>query len=493
MSPEEKQTITRVSLFRNWISLCGIIVAFGSLFAFLLIFAIDVLTPGSNPYMGILAYLVAPVFLIIGGVLIVAGWLFRKHRIAKATLHGELPPRDIELSRRRNRKDLYLFSAGASIFLLLTAIGSYQTYHFTESVVFCGQACHEVMKPEFITYSHSPHARVSCSECHIGSGANWYVKAKISGTYQVYATAFDKYPRPIETPISNLRPAQETCEQCHWPRMYVGNLDRTYNHFLADEENTPFSVRLSLKVGGGDATQGPIGGIHWHMNVANKIEYYATDDKHQNIPWVRMTDPQEVVTVYRTADFEGDPEESAIRRMDCMDCHNRPAHIFKTPNDSVDLALSIGSLDRTLPAIKKTAVEVLTGDYATEEEAMQQIATKLDLRYFEDPRVKATIEVVQQIYRNNFFPEMKANWQAYPDNIGHKNWQGCFRCHDEEHNAADGKHTVRAGDCNACHTILAQGSGEQLDQLAPKGLEFEHPDGDFLGLTCSDCHNGTLQ
>ena len=170
------------------------------------------------------------------------------------------------------------------LFLLISALGSYQTYHFTESVNFCGQACHGVMKPEYVTYLHWPHARVSCAECHIGKGAGWYVRSKLSGTYQVYATMANKYPRPIPTPVKNLRPAQETCEECHWPQKFVGNLERTYNYFLSDETNTPFTVRMLMHVGGGDPTHGPVGGIHWHMNVGNKVEYLATDEARQKIP-----------------------------------------------------------------------------------------------------------------------------------------------------------------------------------------------------------------
>ena len=160
-------------------------------------------------------------------------------------------------------------------FLLISALGSYQTYEYTESVQFCGQACHTVMKPEMTAYLHGPHARVACAQCHIGPGATWYVRSKLSGTYQVYATLFNKYPRPIPTPVKNLRPAQETCNQCHWPKEFVGDLDRTYHYFLGDKTNTPYSVRLILKVGGGDPTHGPVGGIHWHMSIADKVEYIA--------------------------------------------------------------------------------------------------------------------------------------------------------------------------------------------------------------------------
>ena len=481
----------RPSLLRNWLSLGGLIVVAGSIFAFLLLVVLDALAPSSNPYVGILAYLFAPAFLTIGFGMVVAGAFYQRSRHKRLKPETTRPLLSIDLSQPGERRNLIILVAVTMTFLLLTAIGSYQTYHFTESVTFCGQACHTPMKPEFVTYEHSPHARVSCSECHIGQGATWYVKSKISGLYQVYATYFDKYPRPITTPISNLRPAQETCEQCHWPKKFVGNLDRVYTHYLADETNTPYTVRMLLKVGGGDPTQGAVSGIHWHMNVANKVEYIATDDKHQAIPWVRMTDPQGVVTEYKTSEFDGNVEKHTIRTMDCMDCHNRPSHIFETPNESVDLSLSLGRLDRSIPFIKQETVDFLTRPYETEEEALQGIATALYDRYPGIPQLKATIAEVQRIYSQNFFPEMKADWRAYPDNIGHKDWLGCFRCHDGEHKSKDGKHMVKADDCNACHTILAQGSGDAITQLDLNGLEFVHPEEDWEGFMCNDCHTGS--
>ena len=252
----------------------------------------------SNPYIGILTYFIAPGFLFFGLFLTVVGALRERKKLGESV--GLLPKMVVDLSRPRDRKIMGFFIAGSVLFLLLSAIGSYHTYHFTESTQFCGQACHTVMKPELVTYQHGSHARVACVECHIGPGAEWFVKAKVSGTYQLYAVAFNKYPRPVPTPIKNLRPAQETCEQCHWPKKFVGNLDRTYNYFLGDETNTPFSVRLTMKVGGGDATHGPVGGIHWHMNVGNKVQYVATDPARQTIPWVRVVDDQGVVTEYRT-------------------------------------------------------------------------------------------------------------------------------------------------------------------------------------------------
>lgn len=477
------------SLLRNWLSLTGLVIVIGSLFSFFLLFLLDAMATFSNPYVGILTYIVTPGFTMMGLVLTIIGALRERRQLHGA--RGLMPMVVIDLTRPRDRRVLGFFIGGSLIFLLLSAMGSYHTYHFTESVQFCGQTCHTVMQPELVTYQHGPHARVSCTECHIGPGATWFVKAKISGTYQLYATAFDKYPRPIPTPIKNLRPAQETCEQCHWPKKFVGNLERTYNYFLGDETNTPFTLSLLMKVGGADPTHGPEGGIHWHMNVKNKVEYVATDVARQKIPWVRIVDPQGVVTEFRTKGFTNDPASFTIRAMDCMDCHNRPAHKYQTPNDAVNLAISLGHIDRTLPWIKTNAVYALTRDFKTETEALQGIATHLAERYPNEPRIRPVIDVVQQLYRDNFFPEMKASWKIYPDNIGHKNWPGCFRCHDGKHLTADGKRTIKASDCNTCHTILAQGNGPELLQLAPGGQTFKHPGGDY-DLTCYDCHTGGL-
>jgi hypothetical protein len=488
--PEPGKRPSQLLLFRNWLSLAGLVIAGSSFFGFLLLFVIDLLAPSANPYMGVLIYLVAPSILLVGCFLAVLGAVIQRRAIVKEAAGAPPPLLRIDLTQPRHRRGMAVFVGASALFLLVTALGSYNSYHFTESVQFCGQTCHTVMKPELTTYQHSPHARVSCTACHIGPGATWFVKSKLSGTYQVYAVLADKYPRPVPTPIKNLRPAQETCEQCHWPRAFVGNVDRTYAHFLADETNTPYSVRMLLKVGGADPSRGPVGGIHWHMNVANKIEYIATDKDRQEIPWVRMTDPQGVVTEYATPGFTNEPGKHVVRMMDCMDCHNRPAHRFGKPDASIDLAMALGRIDAKIPWIKKNAVALLTQTYATEQEALQTIATTLVREYPDDTRIRPVIEVVQQIYRDNFFPEMKASWKDYPDHIGHKEWPGCFRCHDGEHKSADGRQSIKANDCNACHVILAQGSGEELEALTPKGQPFAHPGGDYGELKCNECHTG---
>ena len=485
----------RPSLLKNWLSLSGLVIVIGSLFSVFLLFMLDVLAQASNPYIGILTYFVAPAFLIFGLLLTTIGALRERKKLGESV--GLLPKMVVDLSRPRDRKIMGVFIACSVLFLLISAIGSYHTYHFTESVTFCGQACHTVMKPELVTYQLGPHARVSCVECHIGRGATWFVKSKLSGTYQVYAVAFNKYPTPVPTPIKNLRPAQDTCETCHWPKKFVGNLDRTYSYFLSDETNTPFTVRMLMKVGGADPSHGPVGGIHWHMNVGNKVQYIAGDESRQKIPYVRSINAQGVVTEYRKKNFTNVVDEASVRTMDCMDCHNRPAHNYKTPNAAVNLAMSLERIDRTMPFIKSNAVYALTLNYTNETQALQKIATYLSQSYPAEkfpalqPSLKTAIATVQQIYQENFFPEMKASWKSYPNNIGHKDWLGCFRCHDGEHTTADGKNTVKANDCNSCHTILAQGSGTDLQQLTTAGQNFKHP-GDPVDGACNDCHTGGL-
>src|SRR6185369_12557642 len=196
---------------------------------------------------------------------------------------------------------------------------------------------------------------------------------------------------------------------------------------------------------------------------------------------------------FRTPRFTNAVNEAALRRMDCMDCHNRPAHRYESPNSAVNLAMALDKIDRSLPYIKTNALYALTRTYTNETQALQNIATILANRYPNEPRIKPVIDAVQQIYQANFFPEMKASWQTYPDNIGHKDWPGCFRCHDGIHKTADGKRAIKANDCNACHTILAQGSGAELEQLSALGQKFKHPQDELEeGYLCTDCHNGGL-
>jgi hypothetical protein len=492
------------SLIHNWISLAGIVLATSSFFAVACLIALDFFRGFKNPYVGILTYVVAPAFLIAGLLMISAGALWERHRRRKLE-PGVIPalPR-IDLNVPRQRHAFMAVVVVTVVFLLSTAVGSYRTYQFTESVTFCGKTCHTVMKPEYTAYQESPHARVACVQCHIGPGAGWFVKSKLSGAYQVYATLVNNYPRPIPTPIQNLRPARETCEQCHWPQRFFGEVERDFHHYLPDEQNSPWTIRLLVKIGGGDPSFGAVGGIHWHMAIANKIEYIASDPERQVIPWVRLTDRGGHVTVYQSTDNPLKPEQLAAavpRLMDCIDCHNRPTHIYHSPVDSVDLALYTGRIQRAIPHIKKQAVDALAKKYATTADADHGIAVALTGFYeSRDPAFAKTnaalitqaIAETKRIYAHNFFPGMNVTWRVYPDNVGHWDFPGCYRCHDGNHTSADGQ-TI-SHNCRACHILVAQGPEGKLETNL-EGLEFKHPvdiSDLWQQMKCSDCHTGAL-
>lgn len=483
----------RLPFARNWLSLAGLIVVLGSIFAFLLLLMFDLFAGQQNPYVGILTFVIAPGFFFLGSFLAGLGWYLQRKQELKAG-GSAIPTRlVIDLSQPRQRKRLGWFVVGGIGFLLVSAIGSYQTYEVTDSVVFCGQACHAPMEPQFVAYQHSPHARVACTDCHIGPGTGNFLKAKFNGVHQLYATAFDDFEKPIHL-SGKIDINQQTCEQCHWPDRFVGNKERTYKHVLADDANTPFSVRLVLKVGGLESGLGQGEGIHWHMNIANRIEYIATDKARQDIPWVRMTDAAGKVTEFRSPDFKDDLSAHTIQRMDCMDCHNRPAHQFAAPADSVDRAVSNGLISTNLPNIKLRAIEALTTTAATQAEGLESIAARVAGAYPDASKddVQQAVVELQRIYRQNFFPEMKVNWSAHPDNSGHKNWPGCFRCHDGKHKTADNLRTLAASDCNSCHTILAQGDPEQIKQLSAEGHAFLHVDAEYSDFSCHECHTGGI-
>jgi nitrate/TMAO reductase-like tetraheme cytochrome c subunit len=486
-------------LASNPISLLGIAATIVSLANILFLFLIDLLSEKPSPYVGILAYMVMPAFLIVGLLLIMIGaWRERHRQVVEATLPHY--PR-IDLNDRDQRSLVAFFATFLCVFVMLSALGSYRAYEYSDSVQFCGQTCHSVMNPEYTAYQLSPHARVACVECHVGAGATWYVKSKMSGARQVFATAFNTFPRPIPTPVHDLRPAQETCEECHWPRRFYGAQLKVFTHYSSDEKNSPRQVRMLLKTGGGDPSTGAPEGIHWHMNIANEITYIATDDKRQVIPYIHVKDLQGRVTEYMAKDSPLKPEQIeklARHRMDCVDCHNRPTHIYVPPDRAVDESLLAGHIDVTIPFIKQQAVTVLTASYNNTEAAMQGIATDLhkfysakypDVEKNRDADLRKAIEEVQRIYRSTTFPEMKLDWKTHPNNIGHFYFPGCFRCHDGQHVSADGK--VVPKDCSVCHSLLEQQEGATR-LISSQGVAFNHPVdiGDLTQVTCSDCHTG---
>ena len=497
----EEPEVRRRPLATNVISEIGVVIAIIALINIVFLVYVDVTAVRESPYIGILAYIGAPSFLVAGIILFIIGIFVerRRRRRVAPDVYSRYPV--VNLNDPHTRRVLELSSISGAIFLVITLLGSYQAYEFTDSDQFCGQLCHKVMNPEYTAYKQSPHARVGCVNCHVGAGATWYVKSKLSGSYQVYSALFNKYPRPIPTPVESLRPARQTCEQCHWPERFFGAQLKVFNHFSYDETNTPRETRMLIKTGGGSPTGGLTAGIHWHMNIANKIEYYASDGQRQKIDYIRLTDRAGHVTEYFAQDAKQKPEQlvkQPVRAMDCIDCHNRPTHIYVPPDRSVDRALLAGRIDRTLPFVKATTVDALSGDYTSTPQALNDIATKIRGFYstkypqvYASKRaaVDAVVKESQNIFSLTRFPEMKVDWRTHPDNVGHFYSQGCFRCHDNQHTSKDGKTITK--DCHACHDILGQKVGSDI-LIAIPNSSFTHPVdlGDLTLMNCADCHTG---
>ncbi|MBT4611675.1 MAG: cytochrome C [Gemmatimonadetes bacterium] len=495
----------------NWTSVVGVAVAVASFCIIVLLLLIDAFVDATTAYLGLLTFIVLPIFVCLGLVLIAVGMLIERRRLQRGA-HGHFRPElNIDLRNSRHRRAVAIFTGVTGVFLMATAVGSYNAYQETESVEFCGAICH-VMHPEFTAYQSSPHAHVSCAECHIGAGAGWYVQSKLSGAYQVYSVLAEKYPRPIPTPVHNLRPARETCEHCHWPDQFFGARMMVNQHFLGDEQNTPHPISLLLKVGGPASSRSGSAarphdsgdeGIHWHVSEANRIDYAATDDRRLDIAWVKLTDELGQTKEW-TLDGEPVDQEvldgSELRTMDCIDCHNRPSHNYRSPTKLVNQAIADGRIDRRLPFIKREAVTCLDDEYETTSEALSSIDEHLRTFYADEyPEVvedqasmlDASITSVQGIFQQSLFPEMKVTWRDYPDHVGHSESIGCFRCHGSDLTTAAGEQISK--DCSMCHSILAQGSGPGADSIAPSGLVFEHPVdiyGEELETNCTECHEG---
>jgi len=453
---------------RNPLGMAGAVMTTIAAILFLTLFALEQVGFHGGPYLGILAFLIIPGIFLLGLFLIPAGlWRERARRRRAAALGAEaaeeLPVWD--LNRDRIRRNFLVFLTLTAANLVIVAVATYKGVETMDSTPFCGAACHSVMQPEYTTYLRSPHARVKCVECHIGPGANWFVKSKLSGSWQVVSVALNLYPRPIPVPVHDLRPARETCEQCHWPQKFVGDRFRVNTHFEEDEANTEVKTVLVVKVGGHQA--GRSHGIHWHVDPDHTLRYRA-DEKRQTIYEVEMVVEGSVKRRWKgpAADRPEAAQVTEWRTMDCVDCHNRPTHIYRAPDQELDAALLDRRIDASLPYVRREGLKLLQGEYPSHESAREGIARSLSDFYRQSyPDVAATrAEAVSaagralgDIWCWNVFPSMNIEWGTYQNQIGHRDMStevGCFRCHDEEHKTADGG--AISQDCTTCHSVLAE-------------------------------------
>lgn len=455
-----------VYLSNNWLSQVGVVLVTTAGILWLFLLPSGLFGEVGNPYLGILAFVLLPMAFFAGLAMIPVGILIRRRREhSKGLLPAEFPPLTFASSDLRR---LVAFVAATTVANLV--IGSHLTYKavsYMESVSFCGQTCHTVMDPEFSAYQNSPHSRVECVKCHIGPGASWFVKSKLSGTRQLFAVFLKTYETPIPTPVRNLRPARETCEACHWPQKFGSDRLKVIDKFADDETSTHTKSVLTMRIGSHSDGQASRNGIHGvHLSPGVTVRYAHSDETRQTIPWVEYTaDGKSTVYAAQGATPSAQPPANMpVRTMDCVDCHNRPTHTFELPDRAVDKALADGDISPSLPFVRKKSVEVLKQEYKTREEAQKAIPSAFAQAFpGADPAaVERSARTVLAIYSRNIFPQMKVTWGTYINNIGHTDFPGCFRCHDDGHVSAGGQKVSQ--DCDSCHHLLA------MEEASPKIL-----------------------
>jgi hypothetical protein len=443
-----------VVLTSHWVSMAG--VALVTLAGVSWLFALPANLRGnvSNPYIGLLLFIVIPIVFFAGLALIPIGIALGRRRAAEEL--GAAADRRAALRRAG-----IFFAVMTVANIIIGSQLSYRAVQHMDTVQFCGQSCH-VMKPEFTAHLLAPHQEVSCASCHIAPGATGWFKAKMAGTNQLFAVAFNTFPRPLESGLESNRlvSSADSCEQCHAREKFIGPRLRIHSEFKDDEANTRTETVLMMMVGGGSS-----GGIHGaHLGPGVQIRYAASDKKRQTIPWVEYRNRSTGVTqAYLAAGTKPDSVSSLPTfEMQCVDCHNRAAHSFELADRAVDRAMTRGEIAVGLPFVKKTAVELLKASYTSEEDAAQKIPAGLNAFYqqkYGDIWAKRSNDVrlagqaLVAIYRHNVFPDLKVTWGTYANNLGHMDDPGCFRCHDDAHATADKKTITQ--DCSACHQMLA--------------------------------------
>lgn len=464
-------------LWTNWITLLGTIITTIAGSFIVLALVVDLVNPTPNPYSSVLAFMIMPGAFIFGLTLIPLGlWRQRRRRA-----HGAADDPVISIFQEAFAKALanpsargrMAFVAIATVLnvLIITGVG-YRGLTYMDSVEFCGTVCHTVMQPEYTAYLRSPHSRVGCVECHIGPGASWAVRAKVDGLRQVWGVATGSYQTPIPSPVHELRPSRDTCEKCHWPAKFHGNSVRLFPHVGSDKDNSVAINAMMLKVGGEHPGSGEFHGIHFHVSPKITIEYDAHDDRRMTIGAVRVFKEGKLERTFKPSGELGPVKET--RRMDCVDCHNRPTHIYDaSPERALDRAFSEGLLDRGVPYLRAAALGVLsTSVEVPRETATATFRAALAKDYDARTDVAVTPDVLEkaaagltQLYLDNIFPEMKVGWGTYPSYLGHggedQEGFGCFRCHDDSHTAEGG--VTISQDCDNCHETLAE--GETPDKL----------------------------
>ncbi|MBN1300755.1 MAG: NapC/NirT family cytochrome c [Melioribacteraceae bacterium] len=462
----------------NKIGKVGVILTTSSFLTFIFLELLRLSGVLTNAYIGLITYMLLPTLFVAGLILIPIAWQKYKKQTGKTTkeiLNQQFTDDDLEASRVGS-KLFNTIAAFTIINILFLTLASMRTLTFMDKPEFCGTACHSVMNPEWTTYQTSPHARVVCVDCHVGEGIDALVSSKLNGAWQVVSATFDLYERPIPTPVHQLRPARETCEKCHWPSKFYGSKLVTKVKYAQDSLSTPYYTTLNLKID--TRYDREKAGIHWHISSKNLVRYISSDDKREQMIFVESLQQDGTYKRYTNKYIAGIDEmaltEDDFRIMDCVDCHNRATHIYELPEDAVDERIRKGMIDRSLPFIKREALNFLSATYTTNGIAERAIRTGIERFYLNNFRniymsreeyIDQAINVLQETYNRNIHPGMKIVWGSYPNFIGHKRNSGCFRCHNNNMIDANGKSIDN--DCTLCHSFLSYSSDEAFKYIKP--------------------------
>ena len=490
-------------VFYNSISLIGLVIAVFNVGFIVFLLVVEALSRRAHPYADLVIWIILPAFVLVGVALIIVG-VRRERRREQEGKAAERRVLVIDFNDPKHRTASVVMLSGFLLLSLLYAFAGFKAYEFTESKTFCGMMCHQVMGPEFRSHSYSAHAEIACADCHVGPGAKHFVVGKLKGTRQLIHLVLDRVPKPIPTPITDLRPSQEVCENCHGPKYQVNQRLETRNFFLSDKQNTRKTINLLLRMGGDELTPNAPPKMHWHSGTTQEIDYVASDEKRTTIPWIRVKRLDGKERVYRVPGAEMSDAEAAkagTRRMDCADCHNRAGHPYHPPQAILNALLSLKLVDPELPEIKRVAVEALGAEYASREEALKGIDSTItgfyaktypEISRKKEAAIAAAIAALGSSYARNYDPYMKVSWKNFPDNRGHRYSAGCFRCHDGQHKSDDG--AVLSSDCSSCHLLIERAGdtgAARPDRAVFQVMKYPHPVdiGDAWKETqCHGCH-----
>jgi len=444
---------SREALLRHPLAIAGALITTASAVVFIALVIAELVGLLDNPYSGLVVFIAVPAAFVLGLLLIPAGmWLQRRKLLREPGAATGWPI--LDFGRPSVRRGALIVTALTAVNIVILLLAGYGSLHSMESPSFCGEVCHAPMHPQFTAWGDGPHARIACVRCHVSEGAAGFVHAKLNGVRQLVEVSTNSYPRPIP-PGAHMPPGKqaETCGNCHQPGRIAGDQIRVLREFADDEKNTETTTILQMHVG----SASPAGrSIHWHANPSIRIEYVSTDAGHQTIPYVKVTNAQGQVKEYRTTDATDQVVAAGSRKiMDCLDCHNSVGHpISPTPEKAVDEAIALGQVSRDLPFVRREAVRLVKASYPSQEAALAEIDRGLRTFYqsqasADQQAVGRSITGVQDVFRRNVFPAMNVTWGSYPNNKGHMTSNGCFRCHDGSHTAADG--TSINADCEYCH------------------------------------------